>query len=72
MIDIIVYDSRIESDISKVFSPPDTLGNGEISGTIIYVVRHSHLFRNTPEFWMKAQRVVDLWTTEKENKKSAG
>ena len=32
-------------------------------------LRLARLFGNTPEFWMNAQRAVDLWTAEKENKK---
>ena len=26
------------------------------------------LFGNTPEFWLNAQRAVDLWNAERENK----
>jgi addiction module HigA family antidote len=32
----------------------------------------ARLFGNTPEFWMSAQRAVDLWAAEKENKKALG
>jgi len=32
-------------------------------------LRLSRLFANTPEFWLNAQRAVDLWLAEKENKK---
>jgi len=32
----------------------------------------ARLFGNTPEFWMNAQRAVDLWAAEKENKKALG
>jgi len=32
-------------------------------------LRLSRLFGNTPEFWLNAQRAVDLWLAEKENKK---
>lgn len=31
-------------------------------------LRLSRLFGNTPEFWLNAQRAVDLWKTQKENK----
>jgi addiction module HigA family antidote len=32
-------------------------------------LRLSRLFGNTPEFWLNAQRAVDLWLAQKENKK---
>lgn len=35
-------------------------------------LRLSRLFGNTPEFWLNAQRAVDLWLAEKENKKTLG
>jgi addiction module HigA family antidote len=35
-------------------------------------LRLSRLFRNTPEFWLNAQRAVDLWVAEKENKRTLG
>ena len=31
-------------------------------------LRLSRLFGNTPEFWLNAQRAVDLWLAQKENK----
>ena len=31
-------------------------------------LRLSKLFANTPEFWLNAQRKVDLWLAERENK----
>ena len=31
-------------------------------------LRLSKLFGNTPEFWLNAQRAVDLWNAERENK----
>ena len=31
-------------------------------------LRLSRLFGNTPEFWLNAQRAVDLWVAQKENK----
>ena len=31
-------------------------------------LRLSRLFGNTPEFWLNAQRAVDLWKTQKENR----
>jgi plasmid maintenance system antidote protein VapI len=31
-------------------------------------LRLSRLFGNTPEFWLNAQRVVDLWNAKKEIK----
>ena len=31
-------------------------------------LRLARLFGNTPEFWMNAQRAVDLWVTERESK----
>lgn len=33
-------------------------------------LRLSRLFGNTPEFWLNAQRAVDLWLAQKENKKN--
>jgi plasmid maintenance system antidote protein VapI len=33
-------------------------------------LRLARLFRNTPEFWMNAQRAVDLWNAEKNIRKS--
>ena len=30
-------------------------------------LRLSRLFGNTPEFWLNAQRAVDLWKAQKEN-----
>lgn len=33
-------------------------------------LRLSRLFGNTPEFWLNAQRAVDLWLAQKENKKA--
>ena len=35
-------------------------------------LRLSRLFGNTPEFWLNAQRAVDLWLAEKTNKKTLG
>lgn len=35
-------------------------------------LRLSRLFGNTPEFWLNAQRAVDLWLAQKENKKTLG
>ena len=35
-------------------------------------LRLARLFGNTPEFWMNAQRAVDLWIAERENKKALG
>jgi len=32
-------------------------------------LRLSRLFGNTPEFWLNAQRAVDLWDTAKEMKR---
>jgi addiction module HigA family antidote len=31
-------------------------------------LRLSKLFGNTPEFWLNAQRAVDLWNAERENR----
>ena len=31
-------------------------------------LRLSRLFGNTPEFWLNAQREVDLWNAKRENK----
>ena len=31
-------------------------------------LRLSRLFGNTPEFWLNAQRAVDLWNAERKNK----
>ena len=31
-------------------------------------LRLSRLFGNTPEFWLNAQRAVDLWKAHKENR----
>ena len=33
-------------------------------------LRLARLFGSTPEFWMNAQRAVDLWAAERENKKN--
>jgi antitoxin HigA-1 len=33
-------------------------------------IRLARLFGNTPEFWLNAQRAVDLWAAEKVLKKS--
>ena len=33
-------------------------------------LRLARLFGNTPEFWLDAQRAVDLWDTERALKKS--
>lgn len=33
-------------------------------------LRLSRLFGNTPEFWLNAQRAVDLWLAGKENRKA--
>ncbi len=30
-------------------------------------LRLSRLFGNTPEFWLNAQRAVDLWNAKREN-----
>ena len=35
-------------------------------------LRLARLFGNTPEFWINAQRAVDLWIAERENKKALG
>ena len=35
-------------------------------------LRLSRLFGNTPEFWLNAQRAVDLWDAAKTIKKSVG
>ncbi len=35
-------------------------------------LRLSRLFGNTPDFWLNAQRAVDLWQTEKELEKDLG
>ncbi len=35
-------------------------------------LRLSRLFGNTPEFWLNAQRAVDLWDADKAIKKSVG
>lgn len=32
-------------------------------------LRLSRLFRNTPEFWLNAQRAVDLWKAQGENRR---
>ncbi len=32
-------------------------------------LRLSRLFRNSPEFWLNAQRAVDLWLAKKENRR---
>ena|SRR3990172_7797982 len=32
-------------------------------------LRLSRLFKNTPEFWLNAQRAVDLWIAQKNRKK---
>jgi len=33
-------------------------------------IRLGHLFGNTPEFWLNAQRAVDLWDASKSAQKS--
>ena len=33
-------------------------------------LRLSRLFSNTPEFWLNAQRAVDLWLAQKDQKKT--
>ncbi len=33
-------------------------------------LRLSRLFGNTPEFWLNAQRAVDLWLAQKDEKKT--
>ena len=35
-------------------------------------LRFSRLFGNTPEFWLNAQRAVDLWLAQRENKTILG
>ena len=35
-------------------------------------LRLSQLFGNTPEFWLNAQRSVDLWVAQKDHKKGPG
>ena len=35
-------------------------------------LRLSCLFGNTPEFWLNAQRAVDLWLAQKKNKAALG
>jgi len=35
-------------------------------------LRLSRLFGNTPEFWLNAQRAVDLWEAERKIKKEVG
>lgn len=35
-------------------------------------LRLSRLFGNAPEFWLNAQRAVDLWLAQKEDKKVLG
>jgi antitoxin HigA-1 len=35
-------------------------------------LRLSRLFGNTPEFWLDAQRAVDLWDAERAIRKSVG
>lgn len=32
-------------------------------------LRLSRLFKNSPEFWLNAQRAVDLWTAQRNRKK---
>ena len=32
-------------------------------------LRFSRLFKNSPEFWLNAQRALDLWMAQKTNKK---
>ena len=32
-------------------------------------LRLSRLFGNTPDFWLNAQRAVDLWNAKRQNKK---
>ena len=33
----------------------------------VMAIRLSRLFGNTPEFWLNAQRAVDLWKVRREN-----
>ena len=33
-------------------------------------LRLSRLFGNTPEFWLNAQRAVDIWLAQKDQKKA--
>ena len=35
-------------------------------------LRLSRLLGNTPEFWLNAQRAVDLWNAKRENKQEIG
>jgi len=35
-------------------------------------LRLARYFGNTPEFWLNAQRAVDLWDAEQSNKKELG
>ena len=35
----------------------------------VMALRLSRLFGNTPEFWLNAQRAVDLWKAQRENKR---
>ena len=35
----------------------------------VMALRLSKLFGNTPEFWLNAQRAVDLWKAQKEKKR---
>ena len=42
------------------------------SATPEMALRLSRLFGNTPEFWLSAQRAVDLWDAARAIKKSVG
>jgi len=35
----------------------------------VMALRLSRLFGNTPEFWLNAQRAVDLWNAKRDNKR---
>jgi addiction module HigA family antidote len=46
--------------------------NGQRAVSTLMALRLSALFGNTPEFWLNAQREVDLWIARKNHKRELG
>ena len=68
---------RITASLCQVFAKAlgvsrqtaNELVRGRRAVTPEMALRLARLFGNTPEFWLNAQRAVDLWETVRVNKK---
>jgi addiction module HigA family antidote len=61
--------TSLASELGVSRQTVNELLNGRRALSTVMALRLSTLFGNTPEFWLNAQREVDLWTARKSHER---